>query len=238
MAVIGGKPQEREKPNHWTTGNPDPGKWFIGHIAGPAVCVRVHCSKRSRACVKLYKGQLAQCEGCKNTLRLEWVWYLPLYRETDNARVVTLHHRECQETLESIRLHQQVRIGRGPKDTDATWCAPIPNGPRYSGAMSDRQVDADICDWLCVLWKMRDVLKGDEIRRGILPDVSEPQSPAVQLPPLVTLENVEERTAMLPLIKERLGLMPSGEKPNSLEERNDAWAREHANRKPTRNGQH
>ena len=227
MATIGGKPPEGKHSAHWHTGNPAEGKHYLAWVAGPAVLVRVHNSKRTRACLKAYRGESSVCEGCVHTLKLDWVYYLPLYREIDNARVVTIHRKGCSDVLEGLRLHQQVRIGRGTRKEDGTWVAPITGGVSYASGAADRQLDADICDWLPVLWKLTKELSGETIRRGCLAAAGG------------TVDDLQKELELsVPIIKRNLGLMPDGSKESDLKKRNDAWAAEMKRIKPRTNGQH
>lgn len=227
MATVGGKPPEGKQAAHWHTGNPAEGKHFLAWVAGPAVLARVHNSKRTKACVRAYRGDGAACEGCVHTLKLDWVYYLPLYREIDDARVVTIHRRGCGEVLEGLRLHQQVRIGRGVRKEDGTWVAPIAGGKSYASGSADRQRDQDICDWLPVLWKLGKELSGETIRRGCMM-ASSPGEVAV----------ADELAMSIPLIKRNLGLMPDGSKENDLNKRNEAWSAEVKRSSPRTNGEH
>jgi len=175
--LLGERPLERGRPSHWVTQKLKRGEKVNGHIAGPCIGVQVHCGPQSRPCLKCYLGATADCTGCNHHLRRDWLGYQPLYRWVDGKSVVVTLHVDQIDRLEVLRHGDHVLLGREDADNAGVWIRKE-KGPSFTTTLAAKSVDADICDWLPVLWRMRGILTGAMVRGGpVIP-------PATGVPPL------------------------------------------------------
>jgi hypothetical protein len=168
MRGLGSRPPEKGCVASWSLVKLAGGKSLDAWLAGPYVGVYVHCQRYPKPCLKMYCGPNTACVGCEEKLRIEWRAYLPFYATDACIPTVAALSRDAVAALDKAKLHDQVKIGRGPRDKDALWVAPILAPRRFDTTLKERQVGQDICDWLPVMFKMRDVITGDNIRHGVL----------------------------------------------------------------------
>lgn len=180
-------------------------------MAGPAQRVRAHIGPKTRCCLNEYYPTAVHCPGCINKLRVDDVYYLPLYRQSDDFAVAVLFQSRWFELLDSLYTRQCVKIGRGKGKTDGAYLLLQPSSALYVPTRSDREVDADLSDWLPALWGYRGSISGDVLRRGPWAEyrltaeaASEPHASSQPLPP------AEELQTMVDVISDSLGMTPPG----------------------------
>lgn len=243
MASTGAKPREGGKPPSWSTAQPEKAKNFLAWIAGPAVCVHAHIKNPTRCCLKKYIPGVVDCPGCRGISRVDVVYYLPLYRETNDERIVVLFQRRWGEIIEPFRTHEQVRIGKGAKDNDGAWIVKAKGGDMYPVPSRDREEDADISDWLPRLWGYSDSINGHMLRAGglaPLPGITqaEPTAPAVEKEEPRILDPDEARELSKDILAETFGQMPQGTAKERQQQRNDEYARQVKRESAKQNGKH
>lgn len=243
MASTGAKPREGGKPPSWSTAQPERGKNYLAWVAGPAMCVHAHIKNPTRCCLKKYIPGVVDCPGCRGTSRVDVVYYLPLYRETNGERIVVLFQRRWGEIIEPLRTHEQVRIGKGSRDNDGVWIAPAKGGEMYNPPSRDREEDADISDWLPRLWGYSDSINAFMVRSGGIQtvEVAAPVAAPVLAAEVETpriLESEEATKLATEIIGEVFGQVPEGTAKENQKQRNEEqarrWKREHA----AKNGKH
>lgn len=243
MASTGAKPREGGKPPSWSTAQPEKGKSFLAWVAGPALCVQAHIKNPTRCCLRRYIPGTVDCPGCRGMSRVDVVYYLPLYRESNDERIVVLFQRRWGEIIDPLRLHQQVRVGKGGRDNDGAWVVLAKGGEMYRPPSRDREEDADISEWLPRLWGYSDSINGFMLRSGglVAPEIVATPAPLVDVPehtrPRV-LEPSEEIKLATDILAETFGQAPEGSAKEQQRQRNDEWARKQKRDGATRNGKH
>jgi hypothetical protein len=160
----GRKPPPKTNVRHWTTLQLKKGVIVPAFIAGSAILVEVHSSQRSKPCLKKYLGESAFCAGCESHLRQCTLAYQPVYLALTDHAHVPVFHEDMFARLDDYKLHQRVEIGRpGEGENPGLWIRSAGKA-KYDSSATAHQGEADICDWLLVLWRMVGVLTGDQIR--------------------------------------------------------------------------
>lgn len=180
MPARGGRPHEGGSVRTWTHVGAAPGTEWLGWIAGDAIGVRCHVGDDpSSACLRHYLGQQTGCARCAKHHRLEWLWYQPIWRESDWKPVVVIFHEDQLDVLDRLKVLQQVTVGRGKEKKSGMFVRPILRGAKFETSMDWKRKPQCIADFLPSLWKMRGLLTGELLLSGgsgvvaVLPPVVE-----------------------------------------------------------------
>lgn len=161
--LVGRRPPEGGRNSHWTVEKRKNGKTITGWIAGPCVTVDCHQCEPTKPCLKKYLGAEHECVGCNNLFRVDSTGYQPIYRHMDGRPVVVIFHRDQFERLDALRHGQHVLIGWPEEKNVGAWIRKD-TGPAFTTTLAERKVDADICHWLPILWKLVGVITADMLR--------------------------------------------------------------------------
>lgn len=177
MAVRGGKPPEGGKDRNWQSHTIEKGKSFDGWIAGDAICVRVHPNNYSKPCLTAYRGENANCPGCAARRPVDWLYYVPCYSaETDHPCVIRCH-TDQRAALEKIALHEAFTAKKPPEQSVGVQILRKFKAPNYAPTLPCRRLNADISEWLVVLWGYQEFIFGWEVLRGPLGTVDVEPAP-------------------------------------------------------------
>jgi len=152
MQSRGKRPGKGHIAGHWTFEKVNHKDKWNAWIAGPVHGVWVHLIGQSKPCLRVICGTQAKCSGCENHIRLQWLGYLPLWRY-DGKPVVVGVKEFALEGIERIPLHAEVQVSRGNEYHDAVEILDLRTRERYYSSLPDRQRPADLCGWLCQLWR-------------------------------------------------------------------------------------
>lgn len=187
----GKRPLERTKVRHWKTADIKKGQTQFGYIAGSAVVVSAHGSRRSKPCLREYFGQAHGCVGCTQMIGKCQLAYQPYYCAITDKPTVAVFHEDMFARLDSYKLHQKVKIGRPDVgDNPGLWICSEKG--KYESPPVAHQGEADICEWLPILFKMRDQITGDQLRCGAVESAAMEKIEAVY-PPVTGVDKAYEK---------------------------------------------
>lgn len=162
--LAGREPPEEGCVRHWNTLKVAHRSEVTCFIAGAAVGVEVHFGAQSKPCLRVYCGAKRKCWGCDAQLRRGWLAYLPVYLASDESACVAAFHTGMKERLRVVGLHQRVKIGREEARNSGLWIR-AEGQVRYNASDPARQGGADVAEWLPTLWKLKDVITPDMLRK-------------------------------------------------------------------------
>lgn len=212
------------------------GEKWNAWVAGPAVGVETHYCSRTVPCLRKYLGKKIECEGCSKPVPLDFSYYLPLYRCIDSRPVVVILHRDQQDTLETLKHHQHVVVGRTKEKYVGLYVSPILAAQKFQTTLDWKMGEAKIEEFLPTLWKMRGVISAEMILRGPLLEDKLP-----------LLGDEPERKKLLPAAEVELGAAVVGQNfvvagengPRPLEgDVAEVYKRLKSRAKPEKNGTH
>jgi hypothetical protein len=219
MRGIGEAPPEKGEVGNWSLIKLSGGQSLEAWLAGPWVGVWCHMSKKMKPCLHRYGLMKRDCPGCVGKVRIDWRAYQPVYATEMQIPTVAAFSRDAIAAVDRLELHAQVRIGRGPRDTDALYVAPVLKPRKFDTTLKARQVEQDICDWLPVMWRLSGVITGDIVRRGPVGNDSPPVS-----------DPAPENDARTIAVRGEIGLHEIDQPPAiSMKNRNEVFAKMHRN---------
>jgi hypothetical protein len=140
---------------HWSYVSTECGKTWAAWLAGPIHWFDCHLKGRTKPCVHAMTDGELHCDMCSPLNPVEEAGYVPLYREIDAKPVCVIVHEYQRETVDRIRKHQMVLVGRGEQQSDPVWVREHPKqGQRYTSSLAERMADADMTVTLLAMWKL------------------------------------------------------------------------------------
>lgn len=172
MATRGARPPGGARERQWESLTLKEDQRVTGWIAGPAVGARIHPPPfkggRSKPCIRAYCGRAANCVGCERGQKLDYLFYQPIYRESDDRRCVIRVHDDQLTILDRLVLHDYVTAHKPEQVSVGVQILKRPTQVTYTTTIATRRTEADISDWLPVLWSLVGVITGTQLLRGPL----------------------------------------------------------------------
>lgn len=169
----------RRPRTHFTYVGPHKGKAFSAWMAGPAHWFLCHTKSKTQPCLHEMTGGELTCERCEQGHGIEEIGYVPLWREIDGKPVMVIVHDYVRETVDCLRLHQRVLVGRGEDDSDGVYVIPaLKPDPKFQTTLADKMKPADLTQTLLRVWRLPDLVTWYEQTHGAQPVKPQPKEPA------------------------------------------------------------
>jgi len=129
-------------------------KWHAW-VAGPTMWFLCHASTRTKPCLDaLTDGQLV-CPKCNGPRECAVKGYVPLYRESDCAPRCVIVPESTRDTVDGLRLHWRVLVGREVEKNDGVWVVKAPHPlPLFQTTLRERMRPVDLTATLLKMWAL------------------------------------------------------------------------------------
>jgi len=148
------------KRTHWTYVRTEGGaKPWQAWIAGPCHWYQCHGKGKTKPCLRWMTCDILACPRCEAGQQSEETGYQPLYREADGKPVMVIVHEYSRESIDRLKLHASVHVGRGEDKSDGVWIAPTLKQERYTSSLPERLRPADLTCSLLKLWGIPELVE-------------------------------------------------------------------------------
>lgn len=136
------------------------GENWHAHVAGPCHWFECHTKGRTKPCLHwLTRGEL-KCERCDPLKPAEDIGYVPLFRELDGRPCFVVVHDYVRDTVDALRHHQRVVVGRAGEQSDGVYVVPALNPrPLYQTTRPEFRREVDLTQSLLRVWGIPELVE-------------------------------------------------------------------------------
>jgi hypothetical protein len=173
--MAGRKPQGGYREKNWHSLNLKNGEAVSGWIAGDWIGVDVHPMSHhipTKPCLHRYGHPKHECPGCKAGHAVDWIAYVPFYREGDDMRCITRVHQDQLPWLDKIAHLKYVTFRKPVEQSLGVQVVIRPKQLPYDLLIPSRKDPACIAGFLPTLWRLVGVIAACDLL-GAVPDPAE-----------------------------------------------------------------
>lgn len=184
----------------------DCGTRWTAYVAGKCHWFKCHTRGRTKPCLHVMTDGYLACTRCDPERPAVDVGYLPLYREVDLRPVMVLVYVDQLDSVNALKLHQRVTIGRENQQSDSTWVGPaMTKGAMFYSTLRERYRDADLTQTLLKLWGIPELVAWYNTTHGAGQKPMKPAATTTEEAP--KKKKREEVSPMMRAAFDRVGLL-------------------------------